>query len=225
MLMDSTLFAFVIAALIVLLIPGPGVVYVVTRSVTQGRQAGLVSAAGLSAGAVAHVVAATVGMSTILLASATAFSVVKILGAGYLIYLGVRTLTGSASAKPIERPAARSLRRLFLDGVMVSVLNPKVAVFFLAFLPQFADPGRGSVPLQVFLLGLLYCALALITDGGYALLASELRGRLGSRLGQRSWPRYASGTVYIGLGVSTALVDRNFELYAFETSAQDTGAS
>lgn len=209
MRVDSSMLAFVVAALVVLVIPGPGVVYVVTRSVSQGRQAGLVSALGLSTGAMAHVVAATVGISTILLASATAFSVVKTLGAGYLIYLGIRALAGSSSQHPIDQPAPRSLRRLFCDGVVVSVLNPKIAVFFLAFLPQFADPRHGPVPLQILLLGLLYCALALITDGGYALLASELRGRLGPRLGRSSWQRYASGTVYIGLGVSTALADRN----------------
>jgi threonine/homoserine/homoserine lactone efflux protein len=118
---------------VVLLIPGPGVLYIVARSIGQGQRAGLVSVLGLSAGALAHVAAATVGLSAILLASATAFGIVKILGAAYLIYLGVRTLLARPSAAAAGSVAPRSLRRLFSDGVVVSVLNPKIAVFFSRF--------------------------------------------------------------------------------------------
>ena len=206
---SATLLAFAAAALVVLLIPGPGVLYVLARSLSQGQRAGLVSVLGLSAGAFVHVVAATVGLSAILLASATAFGVVKILGAGYLIYLGIRALLARDSSPALEVVTARSLRRLFADGVVVSVLNPKVAVFFLAFLPHFADPSRGSVPQQIFLLGVLYVLLALCSDGAYALLASRLRGWFRGPMVRGPIPRYASGVVYVGLGVSTALVDRN----------------
>jgi threonine/homoserine/homoserine lactone efflux protein len=204
---SATLLAFAAAALIVLLIPGPGVLYVLARSLGQGQRAGLVSVLGLSAGAFVHVLAATVGLSAILLASATAFGVVKMLGAAYLIYLGVRALLARDPSHALETVPARSLRRLFTDGVVVSVLNPKIAVFFLAFLPHFADPSRGSVPQQIFLLGTLYVLLALCTDGAYALLASRLRGWFRGPLARGPLPRYASGAVYVGLGVSTALVD------------------
>lgn len=203
----SSLLGFIAAALVVLLIPGPGVLYIVARSLSQGQRAGLVSVLGLSIGALAHVAAATVGLSAILLTSATAFSVVKTAGAAYLIYLGIRTLLAREASVGEEAKGPRTLRRLFSDGVLVSVLNPKIAVFFLAFLPQFVEPGRGPISTQVLLLGLLYVGLALLTDSVYAVLAGRLRGWLGGPVVQGPIPRYASGFVYIGLGVSTALVD------------------
>ena len=205
----SSLLGFVVAALILLIIPGPAVLYIVARSLSQGRRAGFVSVLGLSLGALVHVVSATAGLSAILLASATAFGVVKALGAGYLIYLGLRTLLSRAPATAAEADSPRSARRLFVDGVLVSILNPKIAVFFLAFLPQFVDTARGSVAMQVFFLGLLYVALALVTDSSYAVLASALRSRLSGRLVQGPIPRYASGALYLGLGVSTALTGRD----------------
>lgn len=206
---SASLLAFVVAALAVLLVPGPGVLYIVARSLGQGQRAGLISVLGLSTGALVHVAAATAGLSAILLASATAFGVVKILGAVYLVYLGIRTILTRRSTSEADSSGSRSMHRLFRDGFVVSVLNPKIAVFFLAFLPQFADPSRGPVALQVLLLGLLYVGLALITDGAYAVLASRLRKwLLGSRLARGPLPRYASGFVYIGLGVSTAFADR-----------------
>jgi threonine/homoserine/homoserine lactone efflux protein len=180
----------------------------VARSLSQGHRAGLVSVLGLSVGALVHVAAATVGLSAILLTSATAFGVVKALGAGYLIYLGLRTLFAHRPTASVDAPTPRSLYRLFADGVLVSILNPKIAVFFLAFLPQFVEPSRGPVAQQVLSLGLVYVALALVTDSSYALLAGSLRNWLGGRVMQGPLPRYASGALYIGLGVSTALTGR-----------------
>ena len=205
---SASLLGFTIAALIVLLIPGPGVLYVVTRSLSQGQRAGLVSVLGLSLGALAHVAAATLGLSALLLASATAFDVVKMLGASYLIYLGIRAIFAKPVSAAIGATTPRSFQRLFVDGVIVSVLNPKIAMFFLAFLPQFVEPNRGPVPAQVLFLGVLYVALAIVTDGAYALLAARLRRFLGTRVAQGPLPQYASGVVYLGLGVSTALTDR-----------------
>jgi threonine/homoserine/homoserine lactone efflux protein len=205
---SASVVGFVAAALVVLLIPGPGVLYVITRSLSQGQRAGLVSVLGLSVGALVHVVAATVGLSAILLASATAFGIVKTLGAGYLVYLGIRTLLASRATAGMTPTTPHSLSRLFTDGVVVSVLNPKIAVFFLAFLPQFVEPGRGAIPQQVLFLGLLYVALALVTDGAYAFLAGSLRQSLGGRVIEGPLPQYASGAVYLGLGVSMALADR-----------------
>ena len=203
-----SLLGFIAAALVLLLTPGPGVMYIVARSIGQGSRAGLVSVLGLSAGALVHVAAAAAGISTILLASATAFGLVKAAGAAYLIYLGIRTLLARGAVASTEVCTPRSSRRLFADGVLVSVLNPKIALFFLAFLPQFVDPGRGPVARQILLLGLLYVALALVTDSGYALLAGSLRHRLRDRALQGPLPRYISGSVYLGLGVGTALTGR-----------------
>lgn len=204
-----SLLSFVAAALVVLLIPGPGVLYIVSRSISQGQRAGLISVFGLSVGALVHVAAATLGLSAILLTSATAFGAVKILGAGYLIYLGIRALQTRQTTADVSATAPRAMFRLFTDGIVISVLNPKIAVFFLAFLPQFADPTRAPIAQQVLFLGLLYVALALCTDGTYALLAGRLRGWLGGQLIQGPVPRTASGVVYIGLGVSMALADHD----------------
>jgi threonine/homoserine/homoserine lactone efflux protein len=204
----TSLAAFVAAALVVLLIPGPGVLYVVTRSLSQGERAGIVSAVGLSAGAFVHVIAATVGLSALLLASTYAFTVVKLVGAAYLIYLGIRAALSRPANLDVEIPAPRSLRRVFTDGVIVNVLNPKIAVFFLAFLPHFADPRRGSVATQLFALGVLYCMLSICTDGAYALLAGRLRSWLRGPTASGPLPRYAGALAYIGLGLSVALVDQ-----------------
>jgi threonine/homoserine/homoserine lactone efflux protein len=206
----ASVIGFVGAALVVLLIPGPGVLYIVARSLSQGQRAGLISVLGLSTGALVHVAAATAGLSAILVASSTAFGAVKVLGAGYLIYLGIRTLVSRPGATAVEAAATppRSASRLFTDGVIVSVLNPKIAVFFLAFLPQFVDSNRGPVQQQVLVLGLLYVGLALVTDGTYALAAGRLRTWFHGRVVASPIPRYASGVTYIGLGVTTALADR-----------------
>ena len=206
---DGTLLlGFVAASLVVLLIPGPGVLYVVARSVGQGRRAGLTSVLGLSAGALVHVAATTAGLSAILLTSATAFSVVKTLGAGYLIYLGLRTLLTRSSLLGVQAAKPISLHRVFTDGVIVNVFNPKIAVFFLAFLPQFVDPGNGSVTQQILLLGSIYIVIGLITDGAYAILADRLRHLLGRRVMRGPLPRYLSGSLYLGLGLHTALTGR-----------------
>lgn len=205
----ASLSGFVVAALVLLIIPGPGVLYVVARSLSQGQTAGVVSAAGLSAGVLVHVAAATIGLSAVLATSAVAFGVVKGLGAGYLIYLGVRTLLSRAEAVVPGAPSDRSSRRLFWDGVIVSALNPKIAVFFLAFLPQFADPALAPVWQQILILGVLYSLMAFVTDGTYALLAARLRTWLGGALLNGPTPRRVSGVTYIGLGVGTALADRS----------------
>jgi len=202
--------AFVAAALVVLIMPGPAVLYIVARSIGQGRRAGLVSVFGLSTGALVHVAAATAGLSAVLMTSATAFSIVKYLGAAYLIYLGIRVLL-ARGADPVEGPAAeapRSHRRIFAEGVLVSLLNPKIAVFFLAFLPQFVSPAHGNVTQQIMTLGLVYIGLALITDSAYAILAGSVRHLISGRMMRGPIPRYATGAVYIGLGVTTALSGR-----------------
>ena len=201
---STTLWLFAVAALALLVIPGPAVVYVVTQSAEQGRVAGLASVLGVHVGTLVHVAAAAFGLSAIVLASAVAFSAVKYAGAAYLIYLGIRKLVDRAEA-PAAGPRAAPLRAVFLRGAVVNVLNPKTALFFLAFVPQFVDTTRGSVWFQVVVLGLLFILLGLVSDGLYAVAGGFIGDVLRRR---RTAMRYASGTIYIGLGAAAALAKR-----------------
>jgi threonine/homoserine/homoserine lactone efflux protein len=198
---------FLLAALILLLTPGPAVLYIVARSMDQGRLAGFVSVVSIEVGNSFHVLAATLGLSAILLSSAVAFTVVKYLGALYLIYLGVRRLLTRTKNREIARFQRQSLRRVFSQGVLVAALNPKTALFFLAFLPQFVDPSAGSVTLQLLTLGGMFVMMAIITDGTYALLASTAGGWLKKNRSFLRAERYLVGSVYIGLGVTAALAE------------------
>src|SRR5580704_1131503 len=163
---------FSLAAILLLLTPGPAVLYIVARSVEQGRIAGLASVCGIATGTLVHVLAAALGLSALLASSALAFAVVKYTGAVYLIYIGVRRILNRA-----EQPAAtmelppRSLGRLYRDGFVVNLLNPKTALFFLVFLPQFVDPSRGAVAFQIAFLGLLFTLMGMTSDALYALVA------------------------------------------------------
>jgi len=199
---------FLAAALALLLVPGPAVVFIVARSVHQGRRAGLVSAIGVGAGSLVHVTGATLGLSALLLSSATAFATVKFAGAAYLVWIGVRTLLGRGGDIEATLPAPRSLAQIWWQGVVVNVLNPKTAMFFLAFLPQFVDPSRGGVAVQTLLLGGLFVVTGICTDSLYALVAGTAGGWM------RTSPRFSraqravTGAVFIGLGVTTAAVGR-----------------
>ncbi len=156
-----------------------------------------------------HVLAAVVGLSAIVVRSATAFTVVKLAGAAYLVYLGLATMRGArsgASPSPVE---ARSSRRVFVDGFVVNVLNPKTALFFLAFVPQFVDPGRGSPTVQLLVLGGLFIGLGFVTDGAYALGSAWVGGKVRPMAGARPWSRWLTGSVYLGLGAATALGGRS----------------
>jgi threonine/homoserine/homoserine lactone efflux protein len=205
----TTLGLFVAAAAILLITPGPAVLYIVARSVEHGRAAGIVSALGIQVGTLFHVAAAAFGVSAILVSSALAFSVLKYVGAAYLIYLGVRTLARKETeAAPDVPPRERSLLRIFVQGVVVNVLNPKTALFFLAFLPQFVNPARGAVAAQVLLLGLVFVFLGAFTDGTWALLAGSASGFLRNHAGFRRGQRYVAGTLYLGLGIATAVSGR-----------------
>ncbi|MEM7378120.1 MAG: LysE family translocator [Pseudomonadota bacterium] len=203
-----TLLTFCLAALVVLLVPGPGVLYVVTRTLSQGLAAGVASVLGLASGAFVHVLAATAGLSAVLLASATAFGVVKTLGVAYLVYLGIRTILSRSSPSTAPEHQDAALRQVFWEGVLVSVLNPKIAVFFLAFLPQFVMTEPGDAGWQVLFLGSVYVVLAVCTDGAYALCAHRVRRVLSDRFVYGPVPRLASGVAYLGLGVSVLVAER-----------------
>jgi threonine/homoserine/homoserine lactone efflux protein len=199
----GSIVTFGIASVALLVIPGPAVIYILNRSVSDGREVGLAAVAGLELGNFMHVIAASAGLSAVLATSATAFNAVKWLGAGYLVFVGLRTL--------ITKPAAMSgdsssvtLKRSFTQGVVVNTLNPKVALFFLSYLPQFIDADKGAAWSQALILGSTFVVLGCITDGMYALTASALRNKL---LRGRTLPfvqRYVAGTVFVALGVMAA---------------------
>ena len=197
---------FVLAALALLLVPGPAVLYVVARSVEHGRRAGLVSVLGIHVGTLAHIAAATLGLSALVLSSAVAFTAVKVAGAVYLIGLGLWTLLSKRAEPEVALGGERNLRRAFAQGVVVNVLNPKTALFFLAFLPQFVDPNTTHPAVQIAFLGVLFALLGLVTDSLWALAAGTAGGVLRRSRRFVKAQRYVAGGVYVGLGVATALV-------------------
>ena len=196
---------FVVAALALLLVPGPAVLYVVARSIHEGRRAGLASVVGIHVGTLVHIAAATLGLSALIASSAAAFTAVKIAGAVYLVGLGLWTLLSRRAEPDVALGGERNLRRAFAQGIVVNVLNPKTALFFLAFLPQFVDPNAPHPALQIAFLGFLFALLGLVTDSTWALAAGTAGGVLRRSRRFLRTQRYVTGTVYIGLGVATAL--------------------
>jgi threonine/homoserine/homoserine lactone efflux protein len=204
----QTLLVFTAAAALFAVFPGPAVMYIVTRSVAQGRRAGVMSALGIETGNLVHVAAAALGLSAVLASSALAFAALKYLGAAYLVYLGVRQLLHGrdAHANHVDNQARPG--RLFANGTLIAVLNPKTALFFVAFLPQFIDTARGPAVVQIALLGVLLVAVTTVSDLVYAVLSGTAGGwlRASPRIGRAR--RYLSGGVYLSLGVWAALGGR-----------------
>jgi threonine/homoserine/homoserine lactone efflux protein len=205
-----TLVVFLGTALALALTPGPVVLYIITRSIEQGRHAGLASAMAGTCGNLVHVLAASFGLSAILSTSALAFDIIKYIGAAYLIYIGARTLltkTTTESAAINQQP----IKRIFRQGLLVAIFNPKTALFFLAFLPQFVDRTHGPemARVQLFMLGVLFVCISTITDSTYAIAA----GTAGKWLRNNRWfhgfQRYVAGTIYIGLGLAAAFSSGN----------------
>ena len=200
----GTLALFSLAALALIVVPGPAVIYVVSRGLDQGRRAALVSALGIEAGGLVHVAAAALGLSALIVSSATAFTVLKYAGAAYLILLGLRELRGRAAPGRPRKPEPARLRRLFWQGVLVNALNPKTALFFLAFLPQFVNPDAGPVVTQILVLGGVFIVIAFVSDSAWGLAAGTLGPRLKESV-RRRVQRWGSGSVVVALGVGTAL--------------------
>jgi threonine/homoserine/homoserine lactone efflux protein len=200
----TSLWLFSLAALALLAIPGPSVLYIVTQSAERGRRVGLAAVAGVHLGSLVHVAAATAGLSALVVASPLAFNVVKYGGAAYLVYLGVRKLLERDREEDVETEP-EPLRRALVRGIIVNVLNPKTALFFLAFLPQFIDADRGGVWSQALVLGFVFVGLGLVSDSLYALAAGTVGGLIRRR---RKLVRYGSGVVYITLGAAAALAKR-----------------
>jgi threonine/homoserine/homoserine lactone efflux protein len=203
----ATLLVFALAAGVLVAIPGPNQIYIVTRSIAQGRRIGLASALGVETGTLVHVSAATVGLSALVASSAMAFDALRFAGAAYLVYLGLRALLRDGDVELDGGGAAPpSARRAYLDGVLVNVLNPKVALFFLAFLPQFVDPARGSASTQILVLGLVVFVIATTSDIVYALAAGALGSWLRRRPGFTRVQRYLTGCIYLALAAMATFV-------------------
>jgi threonine/homoserine/homoserine lactone efflux protein len=197
---------FIGASLALLMTPGPAVLYIVTRSVGRGRRAGLVSVLGICTGTLVHVAAAALGLSALLLSSALAFNIVRWLGALYLIVLGVRTLLDrDALAIDVDDRGADGLHGVFMQGVIVNVLNPHTALFFFAFLPQFVNPSSGHVAWQMMALGLAFVGLSAITDSGWAMAAGAAGQWIKSHPRFARGQRFVTGGALIGLGATAAL--------------------
>jgi len=202
---QSSFLLFLSAAVVVLAIPGPAVLYIVGRSIGQGRSAGLVSALGIGVGTLFHVAAAVLGLSALVMSSVSAFSAVKYLGAAYLIFLGVQKLRREEAFEPSRAASPERLSRVFRQGVVVNVLNPKTVLFFFAFLPQFVDRSRGSATQQIFFLGTLFAVMGVASDSVWALFAGTFAERLRRNARWRAAQRYVSGGMLILLGVVTAV--------------------
>ena len=191
-------------AAILLVIPGPAVTYVISRSIGHGRAAGLISVMGIVTGTLCHVVAAALGISALLASSAVAFQFVKYLGAAYLIYLGIKTLRRNDEQLVTGDTGETKLIRIYGQGLLVNLLNPKTALFFLAFLPQFVDPWRGHVTLQILQLGILFALMGWCSDSVYAVIAGIVAERIRGSLRLRRAQRNVSGGALIALGLASA---------------------
>jgi threonine/homoserine/homoserine lactone efflux protein len=205
MVSAGTLAAVALGSLVLAVTPGPAVLFIVARSVHQGRRAGVLSALGVALGGLVHVTGAVVGFSALLASSAAAFATVRWAGALYLVWLGVRTWRAGRGEGELPVPAPAPPRRLVAQGFLVNALNPKTALFFLAFLPQFIDPALGSAPLQMLALGTTFVAVAVCSDMSYALLAGTVVRRFPRSSGSRRTARWLTGGAYIALGAGAAL--------------------
>ncbi len=206
----STILLFALASLILVIIPGPAVVYILTRSVSQGRAAGLVSAVGVNVGSTVHVLAAVLGLSIILAQSAVAFATIKWAGVIYLAWIGIRTLRSGDTIFEQVATERYELRRVFLQAVLVNILNPKVAIFFLAFLPQFVDTEAPNPALQTLVLGMTLILVGLISDSVYAIIGGSVGDLFRSKPRAARNTRIGAGVTYLALaGVAAATGTRS----------------
>ena len=202
----ATLMLFAGAALALLIVPGPSVIYIVTRGMHQGRAAALVSVLGVTTATLVHTIFAAAGLSAVLASSAVAFSIVKYAGSAYLVYLALRTwLDRSGERVDVPRPTA-DLRRVYVEGFLVNLMNPKTALFILALLPQFVDPSRGAAAVQILVLGGILASLGLLSDGAYALASGSIGAWLRRRRSIAGMQRRVSAAIYAMLGIGTALM-------------------
>ena len=203
---STNVMLFISAAIVLLVIPGPAVLYIIAQSVEQGKKAGLISDLGIHTATLVHVIAAALGLSALLASSALAFDIIKYAGAAYLIWLGLKKICTRPTAASVDTPVAkRHYRKLYRDGFIINLLNPKTALFFLAFLPQFVDVSRGHVASQIIFLGAVLIVVGFISDACYAIAASKAGQWLRTSRTYQHLDRYLGGTMLIGLGIAAAL--------------------
>ncbi|MEM7127781.1 MAG: LysE family translocator [Chloroflexota bacterium] len=201
----TTIGLFVFAAFLFAILPGPDMLYIATRSITQGRNAGIMSALGVQTGTIVHTVAAAAGLSALIATSTIAFSAVKYAGTFYLVYLGIRTFLSEVDALQVRAGEQEKLNRVYYQGLASNVLNPKAILFFLAFLPQFVDPGRGSASIQLLMLGLILAVVSLPVNVSVGIAGGLVGKWLETRKETQQVSKWVSGSVYIILGIGTAL--------------------
>ncbi|OPZ71488.1 MAG: Homoserine/homoserine lactone efflux protein [Verrucomicrobia bacterium ADurb.Bin474] len=207
--MDSHTLGFLLASIALSLSPGPDNLFVVSQGIAYGRKPAFWAACGMVSGVLVHTLAAAFGISVVFRTSALAFNVVKYAGAGYLLYLAYRAFREHASFRPGNPPAQRSLSGLYSRGFLMNVLNPKVALFFLAFLPQFVRPDQGSVPMQMVALGILFMAQAFVVFATIAYFAGSVGYWLQRKPAMGRWLGWLSGTVFAFLGLRLLFAHRN----------------
>ena len=200
----TTLLAFLLASLALAATPGPGVLYILTRTLAQGKRAGLTSVAGVALGNLGNAMGASLGLATLFAVSSMAFTIVKLAGAAYLLYLGFRALRPSKLLPAQARYPRPEFGRIFREGFLVALLNPKTAIFFAAFLPQFMDPGASAM-VQSACLGAAFVLVAAMTDTGYVLAATLVAPAIGASHRSAAWGRVATAGIYFGLGIFTAV--------------------
>ena len=205
----SQLFAFVVASVILGITPGPDIIYVITRGAAQGSRAGLAAAAGLTTGIIGHTVLTVVGLSAIIAASAVAFTVIKIAGAAYLIYLGIRMWRSSEAFDFTNGAGAQPIGAIYRQTIIMNLLNPKVALFFLAFLPQFVNPAAGALPPQFVLLGTIFMIVGFTVMATAGLAGGRIRNLLEKSRVAGLWTQRTAGTILIALGISLAFARQN----------------
>jgi len=207
-MIDASWLVFVVASLVLIATPGQDMILVMSRSVAHGTLAGVVTAGGVSVGLVGHTVLATLGLGAILRTSEWLFILLKLVGAAYLIYLGIGLLRTRQSGLPIGVQAARRPARLFVDGAISNLSNPKIAIFYFAFLPQFVEPGARYPTFTVLVLGLAFAALTFLVKAPVGIFAGRLSAWLRSRPSVLTWVFRSSGAVLVALGVRLALERR-----------------
>ena len=208
MISIDNLLLFISAGLLLNITPGPDMIYIATRSSAQGKKAGVLSALGIGAGAILHLIAAAFGLSAILMYSAEAYQIIKWVGAAYLIYLGIKTILSSNKKISTEKMNKDPLSKIFFQGAFTNILNPKVALFFLAFLPQFVDSSTGNITFQILLLGFIFNFNGTLINLMVALFFAKIGGLLNRSTRIQKIQSWFTGTVFIGLGVSLVLSNR-----------------
>jgi threonine/homoserine/homoserine lactone efflux protein len=207
-MLDVSWLLFIVASIVLIVTPGQDMILVMSRSIAQGAAAGVVTAAGVSVGLVGHTVLATLGLGAVLRTSEWLFVALKLVGAAYLVYMGIQLLRTPRHELAVSGGAPRSLPRLFVDGALSNISNPKIAVFYFAFLPQFVPPGSAHPTLAVFVLGLVFAALTFLVKGPIGLGAGVLSGWLRARPAVLAGLYRTSGAVLVGLGIKLAFERR-----------------